>query len=145
MTGWLRGLALCTLVGCAAPHEGLVVEGAEVRIAPVAAVTASAYFTLHNRGATADTLTALGSDMADSLSLHESMDHGDGAVMMMPLSRLALPAGASITFAPGGRHVMIDHFTRPLVSGDSIRLSLYFSSGRRVEVVVPVRPVGGEE
>lgn len=139
------GLMLLLLLGCTAPQDGIDVEGAEVRIAPAAAVTAAAYFTLHNRGATADTLTALHSDAADSLSLHESMDHGDGAVMMMPLSWLAIPAGASIPFAPGGRHVMIDHFTRPIASGDSVRLSLQFSSGRRVDLVVPVRPVGGEE
>ncbi len=139
------GIALVAAMGCAAPQDGLVVEGAEVRIAPVAAVSASAYFTLRNSSATADTLTALGSDIADSLSVHESMDHGDGTVMMMPLTWLAIPAGEEVRFAPGGKHVMLERFKRPLVPGDSIWLSLYFSSGRRVELIVPVRAVGGEE
>lgn len=132
-------------LGCAPPSGGVQIEGAEVRIAPVGAVTAAAYFTLRNGGVAADTLVSLGSDIADSLSLHESMDHGDGVIMMTPLTWLAIPAGESMTFAQGGRHVMLERFKRPIAPGDSIWLSLHFSSGHRVEVIVPVRAVGGEE
>lgn len=138
-------IALLAVIGCGAPSEELVIEGAEVRVAPVAAVTAAAYFTLQNAGPVADTITAIGSDIADSLSLHESMDHGDGNTMMMPLAWLAVPAGERVTLAPGGKHLMIEGLTRPIAPGDSIRLTLSFSSGRRLEVIAPVRAVGGEE
>jgi copper(I)-binding protein len=120
----------------------LVVDRAEVRVAPVAAVAASGYFVVRNNGPLADTLASVRSTAADSMSLHESMDHGDGVMMMMPLEWVAIPAGDSVAFAPGGRHLMLERFAAPLVIGDSVRLTFTFRSGRVLEVTAPVRQVG---
>ncbi len=113
-----------------------------MRVAPVAAVTASGYLVVHNRGDVADTLDRVTTPAADSVTLHESMDHGDGVMMMMPLEWIAIPAGDSVAFTSGGRHLMLERFASPLVIGDSVRLAFRFRSGRVLEVTAPVRQVG---
>jgi copper(I)-binding protein len=135
-------LMLLLATACSGATEPLAVDHAEIRVAPVGAVTASGYFVLHNRGAVADTLASVTSSAADSVSLHESMDHGDGVMMMMPLEWIAIPAGDSVAFASGGRHLMLERFAKPLVIGDSVRLTFTFRSGRVLEVTAPVRLVG---
>jgi copper(I)-binding protein len=139
-----RLLPLILLAACNAASEPLAIVDAEIRVAPVGAVAASAYFVVHNNGAVADTLASVTSAAADSLSLHESMDHGDGVMMMMPLEWIEIPAGDSVAFTPGGRHVMLERFAPPLVIGDSARLTFRFRSGRVLEVTAPIRGVGDD-
>jgi copper(I)-binding protein len=135
-------LMLLLTTACGGASESLVVDHAEIRVAPVGAVTASAYFVVRNTGAVADTLASVTSGAADSVSLHESMDHGDGVMMMMPLEWIAIPAGDSVAFTQGGRHVMLERFAKPLVIGDSARLTFTFRSGRVLDVTAAVRQVG---
>jgi len=142
MTAARLSVLLMLTTACGAAEGPLEVSRLEVRVAPVGAVTASGYFVVHNRGAVADTLAAVTSSAADSVSLHESMDHGDGVMMMMPLEWMAIPAGDSVVFAQGGRHLMLERFAKPLVIGDSVRLTFTFRSGRALEVTAPVRVVG---
>ena len=135
-------LVLLLATACSGATEPLAIVDAEIRVAPVGAVAASGYFVVHNHGAVADTLASVISSAADSVSLHESMDHGDGVMMMMPLEWMAIPAGDSVAFAQGGRHLMLEQFATPLVIGDSVRLTFTFRSGRVLEVTAPVRLVG---
>ena len=138
-------VAVGLLGSCGREPEPIAVEQLEVRIAPVAAVSASGYFILRNRGSVADTLDAVASAVADSVTPHESMDEGGGRTMMMPLSWIAIPAGDSVVFAPGGRHLMLERFTRPITPGDSVPLSFHFRSGRVLKLVAPVRAIAGQE
>lgn len=142
----LTGVVAVFLLGsCGGTTAPLAVEQLEVRIAPVAAVSASGYFILRNRGSVADTLDAVASEVADSVTLHESMPEAGGHVMMMSLSWIGIPAGDSVVFAPGGRHLMLERFTRPLTPGDSVPFSFQFRSGQVLKLVAPVRAVAGPE
>lgn len=135
-------LLVILATACGGASTPLVVDHPEIRVAPVGAVAASGYFVVRNDGPVADTLASVTTAAADSVSLHESMDHGDGVMMMMPLEWIAIPAGDSVAFAAGGRHLMLERFPTPLVIGDSLRLTFTFRSGRVVEVTAPVRLVG---
>jgi copper(I)-binding protein len=135
-------LLLLLATACGGASAPLMIDHAEIRVAPVGAVAASGYLVVHNHGAVADTLASVTTAAADSVSLHESMDHGDGVMMMMPLEWMAIPAGDSVVFAQGGRHLMLERFAKPLVIGDSVRLTFTFRSGRVLEVTAPVRLVG---
>jgi copper(I)-binding protein len=138
-------VAVVLLGSCGGEAAPLAVERLEVRMAPVAAVSASGYFILQNRGAVADTLDAVASEGADSVTLHASMPEDGGQVMMMPLSWIAIPAGDSVVFAPGGRHLMLERFTRSIAPGDSLPVSFHFRSGRVLKLAAPVRAVAGPE
>ncbi len=137
-------LLLCT-TACGAAEGPLRVSRLEVSIAPVGAVAASGYLVLRNAGAVADTLDRVSTPSADSVSIHESMDHGDGQTMMMPLTWLAVPAKDSVVFALGGRHLMLEHFPTPLTVGSAVMLTFHFRSGRTIDETTTVRAVGGKE
>ncbi len=138
-------IAVLLTTACGGGAAPLSVERLEVRIAPVGAVTASGYLVVYNRGPLADTLDRVTTPAADSVTLHESMDHGDGQTMMMPLTWLAIPARDSVTFAVGGRHLMLEHFVTPLTVGSSVSMTFHFRSGRTIKQSTTVRAVGGEE
>lgn len=140
-----RGLpGLAFLAACGAP-AGLAVEGAEVRIAPAAATTAAVYFTVRNPTDAGDTLVAISGGSGGTITLHESMDHGDGALMMMPLTWVAVAPHDSAVFRQGERHGMLEGFTTPPAIGDTLALTFRFArAGERV-VRAPVRAVGGGE
>ncbi|MBK7593799.1 MAG: copper chaperone PCu(A)C [Gemmatimonadetes bacterium] len=137
-------LLLCT-TACGAAEGPLRVSRLEVSMAPVGAVAASGYFVLRNAGALADTLDRVTTPAADSVTIHESMDHGDGQVMMMPLTWVAVPAGDSVVFALGGRHLMLEHFPTPLAVGSAVTLTFHFRSGRTITQSTTVHAVGGKE
>ena len=100
--------------------------------------TASVYFSLHNSAADADTLVGVASDIADETMMHVSMEHG-GTMHMAHVTSLPVPARDSVAFQPLGAHVMLSGLRRALVAGDTIALTLRFSSGRTVGVRSSVR------
>ena len=138
---------LMLLVSCTSgeglPRAGdVVVANAEVRIAPAAARSAAGYLELRHLGAVADTLVAVSSD-AGAASLHSAMVEG-GLMQMQPLDRLELLPLRPTRFAPGGLHIMLDHFTRPLAVGDTVQFTLQLARGGEVTVTAPVRAVGDD-
>ena len=66
--------------------------------------------------------------------------------MPSELERLPLPAGASVTFAPGGYHLMFVGLTKPLKAGDTVPATLTFASGAKVKAsfVVGLAPPAAE-
>ena len=96
------------------------------------------YFTLGNAGSTPDTLIGVSSDIAARTEMHVSTQHG-GTMHMSPVTSLPVPADDSVSFRPLGAHVMLSELRRPLVPGDSLRVTLRFQSGRSVEVTAGVR------
>lgn len=130
--------------GASLPRAGdVVVAEAEVRIAPAAATSAAAYWELRHLGTVADTLVAVTSDAGEA-SIHRAATVG-GLQRMEPLATLEVPAGRPTRFAPGGLHVMLEHFTRPIAVGDTLGITLHFARGDTVSVRAPVRAVGGDD
>jgi copper(I)-binding protein len=111
-----------------AAAAGLVVEGAWIRTPPPGATMLAGYARLRNAGAAPIVVT--GADGADfgSVSLHESIS-ADGVERMRPLTELTIAPGATVLFAPGGRHFMLMRPTRALAAGDRARIHISTSSG----------------
>ncbi|MBX7119112.1 MAG: copper chaperone PCu(A)C [Gemmatimonadaceae bacterium] len=121
----------------AASAAAFVAVGAWARAADSGATTA-AYLTVRNGTAVADTIVGVASDAAASTDLHESME-SHGMMHMASLAAVPVAAGDSVVFAPMGKHVMLTGTTRGLAAGDTIALTLRFSSGRTLEVRAGVR------
>lgn len=146
MRQWRRsGLALAGALltaGCLQP-DAIEADDAWVRLPAVAGRPASGYFTLHG-GPQAATLIAVSADRAIRTEMHESMamDAGatgagtmgaGGAMTMRPLASVALPAAGEVTFAPGGRHLMLYGLSPSLEPGDATLLTFSFSDGSRLQ------------
>jgi copper(I)-binding protein len=99
--------------------------------------TAGGFMTLANPGAKPDALVAVESPMAKRVQIHQSMVH-NGMAMMQAAAQVPVPAGGSVTFAPGGYHLMFLQVTRALNVGDTLPATLTFASGAKVKTAFVV-------
>jgi len=114
------------LAACGSGPEPLSIDGAWVRLPAVPGRPAAAYFTIHG-GPAPSTLIAVGSDTAIVTEMHESMADG-----MRPIAEVKVPAGGSVPFSPGGRHVMLIDLNRGIVPGRTVELTFTFADGTRL-------------
>ena len=98
----------------------------------------AAYFTLTNATSEADTLLSASSDVTQNTQIHLSYETEDGLMGMEEQAYVEIPANSSVQFRQGGLHVMIIQPKRDLAAGDTIQISLKFSSGKLLEFPVPV-------
>jgi hypothetical protein len=61
---------------------------------------------------------------------------------MRAVAFIAVPAHASVTLAPGGYHLMLEHVRRPLRPGERVSVSLRFAGGKAVPATLVVRSGG---
>lgn len=102
--------------------------------------SAAVYFTIANAGA-ADTLDGVRCSDAASATLHRSERVGrSGRMLMLPVAGIRVPARGSVTFEPGGYHVMLENLKRPLAVGQHFMIRLHFARAGWVNVRVAVRP-----
>ncbi|HMS02146.1 MAG TPA: copper chaperone PCu(A)C [Gemmatimonadaceae bacterium] len=118
-----------------------MVTGAWARVSS-AGTTTGAYGTIHNPED--DTLRIVGatSSVADTVELHETMDH-DGMAHMEPRPALPIPPRDSVMLAPGGLHLMVRQLMRDLVIGEQVAFTLHLADGRTLPVQVEVRSADG--
>jgi copper(I)-binding protein len=109
---------------------------ARATVGPAGAV----YLTLTATGAP-DRLVGAATDVADSADLHETANEG-GVMKMRAVPALPLADGTSVTFSPGGYHIMLTGLKRPLKEGDRFALTLRFDKAPPVTVEVAVRAAG---
>lgn len=135
-------IAAALLVASAAqaksPAAGdLVVTAAWSRPA-VAGTNGAGFLTVANHGSGPESLTGATSPAAARVEIHSS-SMTDGVMRMQKLARVAIPAGKTVTFAPGGHHLMLIGLKAPLKAGARVPATLTFASGARVTVSFEVR------
>lgn len=100
-------------------------------------IPAAGYFTLQNNSATAVELTGAASPACGTLMLHESVLE-NGIAHMRMVKSIAVPAHGSVTFRPGGYHLMCTEPSAKMAPGRSVPVSLRFSDGTSVLATFPV-------
>jgi copper(I)-binding protein len=110
--------------------------------AGAAGATTGGYATIHNPRSAALQIVGATSAVADTVELHETMEH-DGMVHMAPQLALEIPAADSVVFAPGGKHFMLRGLRRALIVGEPIAVQLQFGDGTALTLSATVRPISG--
>jgi periplasmic copper chaperone A len=119
----------------------VVVEKPWARATPKGADVGAGYLTILNKGAAPDSLTGGAADFA-TVEIHE-MKSENGVMQMRQITDgLAIPAGGSVTFAPGGYHIMFTHLAHPLTKGETVKATLNFEHAGPVAVEFKVVGVG---
>jgi hypothetical protein len=90
------------------------------------------YFTLTNSATQPINITHVTSPQFEAVEKHESVIE-DGMARMYPLGDLMVPAGSSIVFEPGGKHLML---MRPI--GEFEVVTLQFHADKAVVLTVSV-------
>ncbi|MBZ9677348.1 copper chaperone PCu(A)C [Mesorhizobium sp. ES1-1] len=112
------------------------------RATPAGAKVAGGYFTITNKGGTADRLLSISSDISDKAELHE-MGVEDGVMTMRPVAGgLEIPAGGKVALAPGGYHLMFVGLKRQPKQGETFSATLTFEKAGVVSVDFAVEGMG---
>lgn len=116
----------------AAAQAGVAVSGAWTRPA-AAGQNGAGYLTIVNTGPGVQTLKGASSPAAASVGVHESVMTG-GIMSMRTLSGgLTIAPGQSVTFGPGGYHLMLMGLKRPLKAGERTPVELDFAPAGKVK------------
>ena len=123
---------------------GIVVTQAWSRATPGGAKVAGGYLIIENRGQMTDRLLSGSTEAAKKVEIHE-MAVIDGVMTMRPVQEgLAIGAGQTVKFVPGGLHLMLVGLTAPLKQGDLIQLSLKFENAGEIVVPFEVKAMGAQ-
>ena len=119
------------------------VAAAWIRSAPPTASVMAGYLRLEAAGEGA---TITGAECAGfgTTELHESAEV-DGVATMRRLARVEVPAGGSIEFAPGGKHLMLMSPAAIPAAGETVACALLLADGTRLEFDAPVRQGAGDD
>lgn len=134
----LVGAAACSSDDTSTPDTPkITVSGQWARTSPMATDMGAAYMTIEASaldeliGATVDMSVAM---MAE---VHETVTE-NGVSKMQEVQRIEVTRDAPIEMKPGGYHIMLMGLKKPLVTGDTISVTLKFSKSGQVTVDVPV-------
>jgi copper(I)-binding protein len=142
-----KGFLLLSVLGCfvalsagARADDSMMVENAWSRAA-IAGRNGVVYFSVMDMGG-ADRLLGADTPVAAKAELHQSSDN-HGVMQMRPVDAVPLAAGATVTFAPGGLHVMLIGLKHALKEGETFPLTLHFEKAGNVQTIVKVGKAGG--
>jgi copper(I)-binding protein len=130
-------LVLLTMTACS---DGLIVSDAYIRGLPPGQTVTAAFMTLTN-GLNQDCrLVGAISPVASSAEIH-AHTHQNGTMSMRPVDEVILPKGRSVSFEPGGYHLMLFGLQKSLLDGEGYRVTLLFKGCPKVTVTMPVHSV----
>ncbi|WP_404376150.1 copper chaperone PCu(A)C [Vreelandella aquamarina] len=125
-----------------AGHSSIEVTHPWARATPPGAGAGGGFVTLTNHGDKDDTLVGATSPLTERVEIHMMEMHGD-VMRMVPLpGGIDIPAGETVTLAPGGLHLMFMELASPLVEGQPVPVTLEFQHAEPIQVKLQVLPVG---
>lgn len=128
------------LAACAQADADITISEAWVRATAPGQKVAAAYMSLSSKqGAT---LMSAECDLAGSVEIHTMTMENDVMKMRM-LDQLVLPAGKTVSLAPGGLHLMMFDLKQPLDAGKQANFTLNFKSAndevKQIRIVLPIK------
>ena len=123
-----------------AQGEGIEVREIFARATIGQATSGVVYLTIVNHASGPDRLMSASTPVAARTDLHMTVRDGD-VVRMRRLETIDIEAGGTVTFEPGGAHVMLSGLEAPLREGESFELTLEFEAAGPVTLEVPVKSI----
>jgi len=115
------------------------------RATPAGAPAGGGFLKITNTGTSPDRLISAKSPVADIVQVHEMKM--DGSVMRMREVEkgLEIPAGGTVTLAPGGYHLMMMGLKGPLKQGTNVPVTLVFEKAGKIEIELSVAGLGATQ
>ncbi len=112
------------MMAAATAHAELRLSDAWLRAVPPVSPSMAGYVVATNTGDTPVVITGAHSDIAGHIMLHDMSMQEDGTRKMRHVHQVEVPAGGSVSFAPGGMHLMLMHLARVPGEGESVSICL---------------------
>ena len=100
------------------------------------------FLTITNTGSTPDRLVSARSPAANMVQIHEMKMDGNVMRMREVEKGLEIPAGKSVTLAPGGYHLMMMGLKAPLKEGTQVPVTLVFEKAGSIDINFEVGSLG---
>lgn len=123
--GSLLFAAFFTMSACAMADNDISISNAWARATAPGQKVAAAYMDLSSKAGA--TLIKAESDLAGVVEIH-SMTMENDVMKMRMLDTLELPAGKTVSLAPGGYHLMLFDLKQSLDAGKSTDFKLHFKT-----------------
>jgi copper(I)-binding protein len=142
----LAALIIAGLFGAAQAHEVIVgalkITDLWTRATPPAAPAAGGFLTITNTGTEPDRLIAVSSPDSATGEIHEMRMENDVMKMRALPGGIEIPAGGTVTLAPGGLHLMFITLKAPLAEGGKLPVTLTFEKAGKVDTFLHVFAIG---
>lgn len=125
--------------------EGILIEQAWARVVPGGSNSGAVYLTIHNTSLTDDLLLAVDSAAARETAVHQSVVEDDIAKMKPMPFGVDVKSGAEVIMKPGSMHIMLTGLTGALQPGDQLPVTMVFREAGKLELDVPVLPLGAKD
>ncbi|WP_161792405.1 copper chaperone PCu(A)C [Croceibacterium mercuriale] len=122
--------------------EGVSVTNARLVLPPVAGNPGAVYFDITNGSDSQLAIASAAVTGAGMAMLHASSTQGNTAEMVH-LEEVPFAARQTVTFAPGGLHVMVHDLGPDIVAGSTAEVTLTFINGDKVSFPAAVETIGG--
>jgi len=138
---FLVAATACSSEDASLPLQRLVV------VIPVGNESAALYGVVRNPGTETDTIVGIEVELALQAALFSSREHllptsaaaaGEATGNRATVVRAELAPGAKLRFSPDGLHALLSGLRRPLVRGDSTRVTVRFARGAPVSATARV-------
>ncbi|HTJ02042.1 MAG TPA: copper chaperone PCu(A)C [Methylovirgula sp.] len=117
----------------------LKIEQPWARATPKGAPVGGGYFTVTNNGSAPDRLVGGSVPVSSGFEIHE-MAMDNGVMKMRMLSNgIEIKPGATLTFKPGGYHLMFTGLKDQLKQGETFKGTLQFEKAGKVDVEFSVQ------
>ncbi|MFV0375212.1 copper chaperone PCu(A)C [Microbacterium sp.] len=123
--------------------EQVTITDSWVKAAEEGTMTA-AFGEVSNAGDADVTVTAVSTDAAPMVELHETVADDSGEMTMRQIEGgFVIPAGGTLTLEPGGNHIMLMSLPATIAAGDDIAFTMTFSDDSTLEFTAPAKDYAG--
>ena len=159
--GAFLAIGLSTLVSCGGSDSAsdttavatpatpvITVSGQWARTSPDATDMGAAYLTINSDADDSLVSAMVDSSVAAMAQIHEMVPVENGmstgstmdssAMTMKEVDQIDIVAGTALELKPGGYHVMLMKLVKPLLTGETFKVTLTFAKAGAVVVDVPV-------
>lgn len=130
--------AIALLIPFSASAADIAVKSPWVRASLVQSEVTAGYLEITNSGKTDDALVSASSPVAGHMEIH-TMKMDGGIMQMRKLEKLDIPAGKTVTLAPGGDHLMFFELKQTLKKGESVPITLTFKKAGEQKIAAAVK------
>jgi copper(I)-binding protein len=130
-------LVLSILLLLFPPENKITIKDAWLRPSSENMATAL-YFTIENKGTTADTLFQVDSEISNKVELHETYSQGD-MMGMRKVDFIVVTGKSSFEFKPGSYHIMVMKLKKDINEGDEEKFVLHFKQAGEINITATAK------
>lgn len=124
-------LLICLMMfNTAFAKELIEIKNSRIKLVPPVSTTTAVFLDIENKSKQDIIFTKIESEMSPSIEFHQ-MGMDGGKMVMRSLNELKVMKASTLNLKPGGMHIMVFNFKKPLKLKDTYMFTLIDSKGQK--------------